>query len=198
MIIDYSINSKSYQEKILDFYGIWNWECPTCHSKRTFHRHGTYNRNLLTINNNCLTEDYLEILRLKCSSCRHTHAILPFDVIPFYSYATTCIIALCVKVYQEEKSILFIGHDIKISYQLIYKFLAIFQVFLNRIKHLLRQLEVFRYSQQISCQEILLYLTSFQSLSKFMMYYLNYYRSPLFLTRRCTSSYPFTIGCWIF
>lgn len=194
MIIDYTTNSKNYSEKILEFYGIWPFECPSCHAKHAFHRHGTYNRHLLTLNNQSLDENAMDILRIKCSSCGHTHAILPIDVIPFHIYATTCILTICSKFYIEEKSILTISNESNISYQLIYKFLNIFNLFLNHIQHLLRQLEILKYSEQVSCQKVMLTLSLYESTTKFIIAYLKHYRSPLFLTRRCTSSYFFTIG----
>ncbi len=42
----------------------------------------------------------MEILRLKCSSCGKTHAILTFDMIPFFSYSLPAfldLVCMCSK-----------------------------------------------------------------------------------------------------
>jgi hypothetical protein len=45
-------------------------------------RHAYYERNVITIINEVMIYTLLKILRVKCTSCGSTHAILPGDIIP--------------------------------------------------------------------------------------------------------------------
>lgn len=114
MIINFLYDADSYN-KILSNYGSWPYTCPSCKAVRKWQRHGIYSRYLLVsegedvINkgSDALNDDLsegnkayalkliecgwkpcrMQILRFKCKICKHTHAILVKDMIPFSVYA---------------------------------------------------------------------------------------------------------------
>lgn len=194
MIIDYSINSKTYKENILDFKGSFPWKCPTCGARHSLTRHATYFRNLVSLRDGILEEEKLCILRLKCNSCTHTHAILPFDVVPFLVYSGSTVLTICSMVFLENHSTKKIGKALSLSYQLIYGFLKRLLSFLAPITLFLRQFHLWNRSVSPDEKEIFDCFSEFSHTQGLFQSYLYYHRYPLFLIRRCSSSYLFWTG----
>ena len=46
MIIDFNVNYNNYEEKILNFYGFWEYKCPCCGARHSLTRHASYTRNI--------------------------------------------------------------------------------------------------------------------------------------------------------
>jgi Domain of unknown function (DUF6431) len=62
--------------------------CPFCGAKRpTWSHHASYDRYLISYEKGIPTTYTISITRLICSSCGHTHAILPEIIIPYGSYS---------------------------------------------------------------------------------------------------------------
>lgn len=97
--------------------------CPKCNTNKYFEWHCSYSRNICTIINSEIVRTPVEILRLRCTGCTDTHAILPDDVIP-YSYYGKSFVMHCLKMYYlENKSVVEIVSITKTYDKLIYKFL---------------------------------------------------------------------------
>lgn len=60
--------------------------CPYCGSQGNCRRHAYYLRNLIWFDGTSQVCFRLKILRVKCSGCNHTHAILPDVIIPYACY----------------------------------------------------------------------------------------------------------------
>ena len=74
--------------------------CPYCNSMGNCHIHAYYFRNLLWFDGTSQVCYRLRILRVKCSGCGHTHAILPDVIIPYACYG----IQFILKVLSEHLS----------------------------------------------------------------------------------------------
>ena len=61
--------------------------CPTCGAKHLCSFHASYERDMIVIENNSAVCHNVSISRVICSSCGHTHALLPDILIPFGSYS---------------------------------------------------------------------------------------------------------------
>jgi len=62
--------------------------CPNCGAKHpTWAYHDSYERCLISYENNTIVTETIDITRIICSSCNSTHAILPEVIIPFRSYS---------------------------------------------------------------------------------------------------------------
>lgn len=141
MIIDFKVNFNNYEEKILNNYSFFDYQCPKCGARHSFTRHGSYARNVCFIDaDQNIVEQKLTVLRVKCSSCNSTHAILPNDIIPYYIYSFSFILSILTKYYSKEHSIPALSTIFSISFQLIYIFIAKFSSFLNSCLTVLRSL----------------------------------------------------------
>lgn len=67
----------------------YSWEdetCPWCGSKGNCVSHGSYMRSMADLTYGKTVYGEICVLRLRCTSCGHTHAILPDVIIPYSVY----------------------------------------------------------------------------------------------------------------
>lgn len=144
MIINFSVNFKEYEEKILNNYSTLTYICPKCGAKHYFIRHGSYTRNFCFINNDgSMCEEKICILRLKCTSCGSTHAVLPNDIVPYCIYSYSTMLNILIRHYINKESVLSICVDLSISFQLIYSFISRFLEFADSCFLVLKNLGFF-------------------------------------------------------
>ncbi|WP_395939534.1 DUF6431 domain-containing protein [Clostridium sp. DJ247] len=141
MIIDFNVNYNNYNEKILNNYSIFYYICPKCGAKHSLTRHGNHERNVCFIDDSQNVRDRkIIILRVKCSSCNSTHAILPNDIIPYCIYSFSFILNVLTEYYSNEHRVLDICSKFSISFQILYMFILKFSLFLNSCTTVLRSL----------------------------------------------------------
>ena len=184
MILDFSVNFNDYNEKILNFYGVWNFKCPCCNAFRSFSRHALYSRNICILKDNQIIEKRLNILRLKCKSCETTHAVLPADVIPYMIYSFSCVLAFLYKHFVENQSALCIFKKFKISCQLFYQFIKRFTNYVNACINFLRIFLSLELDFNSSHKSILSFINTKFIISDFQFQYLNFSKSVFLMTRR--------------
>jgi transposase-like protein len=180
MIIDYKVNYNNYSENILNNNKFFNYECPKCGNKHSWNRHGSYNRNLTIVENNSFIDTIIIILRLKCTSCNSTHAILPSNVIPYHIYSFSSTIKILLEHYEENLSVLSIAKKYNISFQLIYFILNIYISFINEYIYTLRILNVIKGTFIPTAKKLLSLITNQTN------YYLDYSKMnkwPFFMTK---------------
>jgi C4-type Zn-finger protein len=68
------INNFNEQLKSLN---IEDLECPFCGARHALSTFASYDRHLVTYENNTVHDNLVNISRCICSSCGHTHALLP-------------------------------------------------------------------------------------------------------------------------
>ena len=142
MIIDFNLNFNNYEEIFLKNYSVFYYTCPKCGAKHSFIRHGIYDRNICFIENNYnIIEKKISILRLKCTSCTSTHAILPNDIIPYCIYSFSTIINVLTRYYSKKEKVVSMAENLSISFQLIYNFISRFLDFLNSCLSVLKNLD---------------------------------------------------------
>lgn len=197
MIIDFRHSFKDYDE-ILNFFGIWDYECPNpeCDAKQhPLHRHATYERCLVLWDpQSCgVIEERIEVLRLKCGSCGRTHAVLTMDMIPFFSYSIQAFLALVTLCTEPEGSVLAAEKKTGISYQMLYRFLRIFREYAMSLVLFLRLEAMWDgQAQPRDCQ--LLSLLKAQPPPWPGSGFFRRFRAPVFLNRRSTVSCPLFFG----
>lgn len=75
-----------YQTYIRDFNPS-NFLCPFCMTKYPdWKKHTTYERYIISFEGGEVIDHQVTIIRYSCSSCKHTHALLPEILIPYRSY----------------------------------------------------------------------------------------------------------------
>jgi len=61
--------------------------CPFCGAKHSLSTFSSYKRHLVTYDNNTAQDNIITIHRYICSSCGHTHALLPSVIVPYGSFS---------------------------------------------------------------------------------------------------------------
>lgn len=61
--------------------------CPFCGAKHSLALFASYKRHFVTYDNNEVHNNIITISRYICSSCGHTHAILPSVIVPYMSFS---------------------------------------------------------------------------------------------------------------
>lgn len=200
MIIDFTHFFKNYDE-ILNFYGIWDYECPNpkCRARQhPMRRHAKYKRSLVLWDAaTCqLKEERMEILRLKCCSCGTTHAVLTMDIIPFFAYSIQAFLVLVSKCTERGGSVVRTQKETGISFQLLYRFLQIFHEHTEKLMLLLR-LEALWERQGNPLDRQILPLLRVKSPPWPQASFFQKFQTPLFLHRRSTVPYPLRFGAVI-
>lgn len=168
MIIDFSVSFNSYKEKILNKYDFFQYKCPNCGSTHSFSRHATYQRNISFLLENKILNEKLEILRLKCTSCKTTHAILPNDIVPYCIYSYSFIMNILLKHFVDKESVLSISSKYDISFQLIYFFFSKFKAFFNECIYVLRLFNLLKDNFNPSFNDILIEIINNSSTFSFL------------------------------
>ena len=80
--------------------------CPICGAKHPLWTyHASYERYLISFENGSTIAYRIIITRLRCSSCKHTHAILPEIIIPYGSYSIIFILSVLRDYYLSHMTI---------------------------------------------------------------------------------------------
>ena len=101
-------------------------ECPFCHCRGNLKPHASYMRYIIDIHEGKRLEDRISIPRLICSSCRHTHAILPDPIIPYKQYTLFFILKVLALHFIHLATVERICEDYGISISTFYCFLKVY------------------------------------------------------------------------
>ena len=101
--------------------------CPYCQSRGNCHRHAYYFRHLVWFDGNSQITFSLRILRVKCSGCGHTHAVLPDVIIPYVSYGIQIILDALHEYFSKSASACSICRKYDISEVLLYRWVRLFK-----------------------------------------------------------------------
>jgi transcription elongation factor Elf1 len=130
MIIDFNVNYNNYNERVLNNYLLFTYKCPKCGAKHSCIRHASYERNICFINaDHNIISKKMNILRVKCNSCKSTHAILPNDIIPYCIYSFSFILSVLKDYYIDNDKI----SDICSNYSIIISAYLYFYIKVHQI-----------------------------------------------------------------
>ncbi len=68
--------------------------CPVCHAKTSMEFFGSYKRYLVEFKEGEPAGKAIALQRFQCSSCGHTHALLPAMLVPYSSYSLRFILTV--------------------------------------------------------------------------------------------------------
>jgi hypothetical protein len=101
--------------------------CPYCGAKNPrWSYHDSYKRYLISFENNQLKTNKIDITRIICSSCKHTHAVLPDLIIPHSSYTLLFILSV-LKDYFSKMDITNLCEKYQISPSTLYGWKQLFE-----------------------------------------------------------------------
>ena len=82
------------QARHFDSLAIEKLECPSCHCRGNCRSHGFYTRNLITLSHGHPQYTQVEVQRVKCTGCNHTHSLLADVLIPYQQYSLTFVLTV--------------------------------------------------------------------------------------------------------
>ena len=88
----------------MDDFRPENATCPVCGSTGNCHPHAYYDRFIIDCHGGTVSQERLHILRLYCTSCRHTHAVLPDFIIPYSTYGITFLLRVLLAYFTRSRS----------------------------------------------------------------------------------------------
>ena len=95
--------------------------------------HGSYQRHIMYFSEGEMAYVLIDIKRIKCASCRSTHAVMPGDLIPYKLLSLFVVMLLIVACIVEETPVLRVANKYGLSFQIINIYLNVFSLFAWRI-----------------------------------------------------------------
>ena len=186
MIIDFSLSYRDYAS-VTDHCMQHRYKCSLCDSTETLIRYGHYVRSLVVWEENHLADVTIRIQRLLCRSCGHSHAIIPYEMIPFWQYSLRAVFVLlsaagCGRYPNSKKKPI----PVYVSWQLLYRFLSIYEKYRSRLEMLINQKSSFMTGNKQEIRDTFFDETAFPQEA-----YFREHQEPLFLNRRSTEAFPF-------
>lgn len=106
---------------------ISNEVCPFCKARHLCSFHSSYERDMIVIENGSVVCHSITISRVICSSCGHTHAILPDVLIPHGSYSLFFILRVLRSYFLHSFTVEKLCSRFEISISTLYAWVDLFQ-----------------------------------------------------------------------
>lgn len=101
--------------------------CPICRTKHPdWKKHATYERYIIYFENGKSINYLVIIIRYRCDSCGHTHALLPEFLVPYRSYSIFFILSVLKEYFAKSLTIEKISEKYGVSASTIYTWKALF------------------------------------------------------------------------
>lgn len=103
--------------------------CPHCGAKQAYWKcHATYKRYLITIENGTIITNIITITRVRCLSCKRTHALLPNVLIPHSSYSLPFVLEVLNHFFNKVQTISELCERYQISHATMYNWVKLFTI----------------------------------------------------------------------
>ena len=120
------ISNREWFDQAVGSMNLSDQTCPYCVSKGCLIPHDSYSRYMITLKNNRSETMILRVLRVKCTSCGHTHALLPEMLIPYSSYSLRFILTVLENYFLHIHPVEVICETYQISHSTLYAFRSLF------------------------------------------------------------------------
>lgn len=100
--------------------------CPYCTSKGNLIPHDSYSRYMITLKDRRPVTVILRVPRVKCTSCGHTHSLLPEMLIPYSSYSLRFVLTVLEAYFLHAHTIEEICETYQIAHSTLYVFRNLF------------------------------------------------------------------------
>jgi len=123
-----NISAKDLFLKSMAEFNPYEHKCPLCGTKHPdWEKHAAYERYLISFENGHIVTYVITVIRYRCPSCRHTHAILPECLIPYRSYSFLFILAVMRDYFASSLTVVDICNKYDISISTLYSWKELFQ-----------------------------------------------------------------------
>lgn len=131
MIREYATFFKHFSEKrfktdieifneTIENIDVFHLKCPHCKANGRCGSFASYGRMMVSFEERAVITHYVSIPRVKCGSCKLTHAILPSVLIPHSIYSLIFILTVLQTFYRKDLTIQQICELYEISHSTIY------------------------------------------------------------------------------
>lgn len=100
--------------------------CPVCGVSHNCFYHASYNRNLIDFISGKPVYHRITVTRVVCSSCGHTHAILPDLIIPYSTYGIFFILRVIAEYLTHRTSVEKLCLRFGITHSILYRWYHLF------------------------------------------------------------------------
>jgi hypothetical protein len=100
--------------------------CSHCNARHSCSLHSTYERHLIAMQGHHIVCHTVTITRVICSSCGHTHAILPDILIPYGSYSLFFILKILRLYFLHTSTVTSLCEHFQISISTLYTWVHLF------------------------------------------------------------------------
>ena len=125
-LISIKTSSKSIFSSTMETFVPALEVCPYCGSKGNCVPFAYYDRHLVDFIHGQVCDTHIRVLRVQCSSCQHTHAILPDVIVPYASYSLFFILRVLGEYFMHRLTVEALCFKFAISHSLLYKWLDLF------------------------------------------------------------------------
>jgi hypothetical protein len=185
MVYDFSKVCKTYDAKSYRRLDFATTRCPKCPAIGRFNLHGSYHRHVLYFDMRELVHRYIEIKRVKCCSCKTTHAVMPGDIIPYKLLSLFVVLFVLDLYYLSEMPVLKIATALGFSFQFIYSALAAFRRHAAGIYQYFK--EITRGTVRLGLDEAGVLSLIRKPVTDFQSSYIKFNKRPCFMCKFLTS-----------
>lgn len=142
MILQKSIKVNSIEdiEKKVNEVNVLGFICPKCKGHE-FNYYGSYSRFLIVKINEEILEITIKIKRIRCKTCKSTHAVIPDFIVPYKAYSFEIVNKILYLKENKEKTNKEIEEEYKVSRQLIRKWQQEFEKIKSKIKIIVKEMK---------------------------------------------------------
>ena len=123
---DIKISDQEWFDQAIEKLNLSEQVCPYCDSKGQMILHDSYSRYMITLKANHIETKILQIPRVKCASCGHTHAVLPEVLIPYSSYSIRFVLMVLKDYFLHTHTVEKICEMYQIAHSTLYAFRDLF------------------------------------------------------------------------
>lgn len=100
--------------------------CPACSSRGNCAPHASYTRSLIDFEGGRVVYRRVEVKRVRCGSCGHTHALLPEHIVPYSTYSLLFILRVLAGYFLRLGTVEQLCRRYAISPSMLYQWKALF------------------------------------------------------------------------
>ena len=152
--------------------------CPFCGVNHECSLHASYDRNLIDFISGKPVYHRITVTRVICSSCEHTHAILPDLIIPYSTYGIFFILRVIAEYLMHRTSIEKLCLRFSITHSMLYRWYQLFLEHKSLWLGILSSAETsaFSFLKHLAAQDYSVFSESFILLTSFS--FLQAHRNP--------------------
>ena len=124
------VNTKKSARELYEEYpgpsGVQTMLCPVCGSRGNCRVYAAYQRSLVDMEGGRVVYATITVKRVRCSSCGHTHAVLPDYIIPYTTYSLLFILRVLAVYYLGARTVEEMCRHFSITASMLYQWKAVF------------------------------------------------------------------------